>query len=181
MNARGGADSVSGGRRADVLGGAAGRDDINGGDGDDELYGGSGRDSLIGDLGDDLLSGGADADGFIGGGGADVFAFERLRDSTPRNRDVILEGDKGTAFGRPGETPGDLLDLSGIDGNGERDGDQAFRFGSKQTIGRVWLDEEGDMTIVRANVDNDARAEFELAIADGSISADAYTLDDFVL
>ena len=68
-----------------------------------------------------------------------------------------------------------------MDANVERDGDQAFRFGESQAIGRVWLVEEGQRTIVRANVDEDARAEFELAITDHSVRAGAYTSDDFAL
>ncbi len=181
VNARGGADSVRGRFGADVLSGARGADELNGGHGADGLYGGPGRDSLVGELGGDLLVGGGKADALTGGSGADVFAFEHARDSTARHRDVILAVERGTAFGKPGGKPGDIMDLSGIDANVDRGGDQAFRFGSAESIGRVWLEEEDGMTIVRANVDDDARAEFELAISDRSVSATDYVATDFAL
>ncbi len=101
--------------------------------------------------------------------------------STARDRDEILPGSEGVAFGRPGAVAGDLIDLTAIDANDERGDDQAFRFGASETIAGLWLVEEGDATLVRASVDEDADAEFELAILDGSVRAADYTSDDFAL
>ncbi|MCW2986534.1 MAG: Hemolysin-type calcium-binding region [Conexibacter sp.] len=76
-----GADTLTGGLRADLVGGAAGDDYLSGhedvdllrgGDGADEIQGGTGADDLGGDSGDDRLTGAADDDVVDGGDGDDV-------------------------------------------------------------------------------------------------------------
>lgn len=39
----------------------------------------------------------------------------------------------------------------------------------------------GTDTLIRGNVDGDATVEFEIAIADGSVSHTAYSASDFIL
>src|SRR5262249_18197472 len=93
------------------LTGSAFADILTGNNGDNVLNGGAGNDRLTGGLGQDTLTGGA---------GNDVFAFNSVSDTLagPLARDII------TDF-----TPGqDKIDLSGIDANPTRKGDQAFRF-----------------------------------------------------
>jgi Ca2+-binding RTX toxin-like protein len=175
------ADMIDGTSSADAVDALGGEDRVSGAKGDDMLLGGGGSDELKGGRGDDVLTGGLDADTMTGGGGADVFAFTLLEDSTAPDRDTILPGSKGVALGKPGAEAGDLIDLTAIDADATLIGDQAFVFGSIGTVAGLWLVEEGDLTVVRASVDADADAEFELAISDGSIRATDYTSDDFAL
>lgn len=60
--ARGGNDSLFGGRGADRIYGAGGKDRLFGGRGDDVLYGGRGNDLLRGNTGRDQLRGGPGSD-----------------------------------------------------------------------------------------------------------------------
>lgn len=181
VNALGGADRVSGGRGGDTLMGAGGADELLGRRGHDVLDGQADDDTLVGGLGDDLLEGGSGADSMRGGGGADVFVFTEVGDSTAQERDELLPGRLGVALGRPGAEVGDVIDLTEIDADAEQAGDQAFVFGASETIAGLWLVEEGDVTVVRASVDDDAEAEFELAILDGGVGMADYTSDDFAL
>lgn len=173
------ADRIQGSFGDDAINARGGNDRVDGYYGDDVVFGRQGRDELFGGYGDDELVGGKGADGLTGGAGADVFSFGS-GESTSRHRDVIRHGNEG-AFSAPGARRGDLIDLSAIDANALTDGDQAFRFGTSKGVGRVWVEEEGDRTIVKANIDDDARAEFEVAISDRSVRADAYTEADFIL
>jgi len=174
-------DKIAGTISADAINAGHGDDSVAGGGGDDVIYGGSGRDILVGQSGDDVLVGGRGADELRGGSGQDVFVLERLHDSTPNHHDVIAPGVNGVALGHPGATAGDMIDLSAIDADTDRSSDQAFHFGTSRGIGDLWLVEEGSRTLVRANVDDDARADFELVIADGAVHAGDYTADDFIL
>ena len=47
--------------------------------------------------------------------------------------------------------------------------------------GHVWLTESGTNTILNANVDNDAAAEFQVVIEDAGVRAGAYAASDFIL
>jgi serralysin len=144
------------------------------------LVGGAGPDQLRGLAGGDVLWGGAGADRLVGGLGADVFVFRDARDSAGAAQDRIVAGDGAVAFERAGAAGGDVIDVSGIDANLARSGDQDFGFGGRG-IGRLWTAEVDGVTVVRANLDRDRAAEFSLRIQDGGRHASAYDADDFLL
>jgi Ca2+-binding RTX toxin-like protein len=144
------------------------------------LSGGAGADYLEGLGGNDVLIGGAGGDLLVGGLGDDVFDFNAVTDSAPGARDLLRAGIGASAFEGAGVAGGDVIDLSGIDANVTRAGNQAFTFGSTGK-GGVSLVNEGGNTLVRCNVDNDADFEFELVIEDGGILASDYGAGDFVL
>jgi serralysin len=95
------ADIIFGSNRRNVLGGLAGDDDIRGLGGNDDLIGGLGKDILF------------------GGAGRDHFVFGSRRESGIGLADEIRD------FSR---AEGDRIDLSAIDADSVRAGDQAFRF-----------------------------------------------------
>jgi Ca2+-binding RTX toxin-like protein len=113
-----GHDSLSGLGGDDVLNGGMGRDTLYGGGGNDTLYGQSGMDSLGGGDGDDILVGGLDADTLTGGAGNDRFVFTSQDDAA-----ADYPHDYITDF-----TDGDIIDLSGVDADTSKPGDQAFVF-----------------------------------------------------
>jgi Ca2+-binding RTX toxin-like protein len=124
-----GADTMDGGKGVDTLDGGAGddtlaggteNDTVNGGNGKDILSGDAGRDVLAGGNGADILTGGAGIDTLSGNAGADTFVFA-LGDSSA-NR---AKADTITDFNGK---QGDIIDLSGIDANDAKNGDQAFSF-----------------------------------------------------
>lgn len=89
-----------------------------GGAGDDRLFGDKGRDALYGGDDNDLLVGGKHADTLGGGLGDDTFRFEQ-NDSKARagRADTILDF-----------TIGDHIDLSRIDANQGKGGNQHFHY-----------------------------------------------------
>jgi Ca2+-binding RTX toxin-like protein len=111
-------DLVGSGNSMDnILTGNAGANLIHGGAGNDQLNGGAGADRLWGDDGDDVLGGGLDSDWLYGGAGKDVFKFAAA-DSAQSNPDIIWDFVRGT----------DIMDLSAIDANANKGGNQAFSF-----------------------------------------------------
>ena len=58
---------------------------------------------------------------------------------------------------------------------------QDFVFGAATGIGRLWAVNSGTTTLIRGNTDGDAAAEFEVAIADAGVLANAYTAHDFIV
>lgn len=166
--------------------GGGGGDTVLGNDGNDSLDGQAGRDHLEGDNGNDTLLGGPGGDVLVGGPGRDVFSFGKLIGSVPGAMDEIFaEGDvalapSAPAFEGAGAAAGDRIDMSHIDANTTLGGQQGFVFGGTGK-GRISLVDSGTDTIVRANMDNDAAFEFQLAIHDGNVRANAYTAADFIL
>lgn len=136
ISSGGGSDIVNGGAGNDTLDGGAGYDILNGDAGSDRLFGGDGYDTLSGGIGNDLLQGGAGKDFLAGGegrdtlvGGAgldvmrgdegrDVFKFNAVEDSDWNGRDLIMDFEIGQ----------DKIDLSAIDANYDRAGNQAFKY-----------------------------------------------------
>lgn len=181
-----GDDRISGGSGSDRLWGGDGRDWISGGQGADRLWGEAGRDELFGGAGDDRLSGGdggdllfggAGRDTLVGGAGGDVFRFTA---ETEVRTDRIVGEAGAPAFEGAGPRWGDLIDLSGIDADQGRPGDQAFVFGGRGP-GRVWLEERGETTIVQAQVANHDNLRVRIAIEDGEVAAADYSRHDFLL
>lgn len=175
-----GADVVNGTAFNDAISGLQGADNIRGGDGADRLYGVQHGDILRGQAGADLLNGGLGADILIGGAQADTFVYGTPLESTPTSMDVIRAGDGAVAFELPGRAGGDRIDLSVIDANVLRAGNQAFVFGSLGA-GGLSLAESGSATIVRGNLDRDAAFEFAIRIEDGAVRSHAYGAGDFLL
>lgn len=138
----------------DMMRGAAGNDRLNGGDGKDRLEGGAGRDTLI------------------GGDGADTFIFRKTGHSDGNSRDKIMDF---SHFQK------DKIDLSDIDANTGRNGDQKFDFiGTNDFSGKAGelrYEKKGGTTWIEADIDGDGKAEMEIALA-GSISLKA---GDFLL
>jgi len=156
-------------------------EDATGGAGDDRLTGNGAGNRLCGGGGDDRLAGLAGRDLLIGGRGDDVFVFASVGASPCGRGDRLKAGGGADAFEGAGRAGGDLIDLRGIDADVTRPGDQAFVFGAGAGRGRLWLTEDGDATLVRGNVDNSDRPEFELTILDGALGPGDYTARDFLL
>ncbi|SNT76831.1 calcium-binding protein [Paracoccus seriniphilus] len=170
-----GADRIDGGVGQDTLSGSYGADMLDGGKGLDRLEGGWGNDTLLGGIGDDELSGGKGADELeggsgkdlmTGGSGADHFVFADLSDTgaTSGSRDVI------TDFTR---SQNDVIDLSAVDANQNRGGDQAFDFVGKSDFSgeaaELRYQYRGDKSIIFGDVDGDRVADFSIELS-GRIS-----------
>ena len=83
--------------------------------------GGPGDDTFYGDASANRFQGGGGSDLFFGAAGADRFDYDRVSGSVPGSgRDLIADYEDV-----------DIIDLSGIDADTTRPGDQAFR----------WIDE----------------------------------------
>lgn len=137
--------------------GSAADNTLQGNTGRNVLVGLGGEDELRGREGDDLLLGGGGADSLTGGDGADKFVFAELSQSTPGNRDVILD------FSR---AEGDKIDLRGIDAV-EAGANSAFHWvralsGHK---GELAVSALGARRLVEGDVDGDGVADFALLVA----------------
>ena len=173
-----GADSLSGGAAADtILGqsgadrlfGGSGADSLSGGAGADALFGGAGRDHLIGGAGADRLQGGTGADRLTGGGGADTFVFASK---------AQIAGDRITDFGT---MSGDVIDLTAIDANSRKAGNQAFDWigtdAFSGTAGELRMVRSGGDTRVLGDLDGDGQADFRLVLT----GSPALIAPDFLL
>ncbi|CUH77119.1 calcium-binding protein [Tropicibacter naphthalenivorans] len=177
-----GNDKIQGGAGNDFLSGSFGRDVILGGEDDDFIHGGDDGDQLRGGDGQDVLIGGDGRDVLIGGdftggsypgdGAADVFMFQDVTESAPggANRDIIRDFEVGL----------DQIDLSSIDAVVGTSG-SAFGFvGTARfsgTAGELRYFTTTASTVVRADVDGDAVADFEVLL-NGAMTLSAA---DFVL
>lgn len=164
----GGNDVLRGGRGNDRLYGDAGNDKLYGDAGNDLINGGKGNDLMEGGAGEDELNGGRGRDRMSGDAGVDTFVFRSITESVRGSaRDVIQD------FSRRD----DLIDLSDIDANASRRGDQKFSFiGSK-----AFSDHSGELRfksgILSGDTDGDGRADFEIEVAGvGQLSAADFLL-----
>ncbi|MDF2813689.1 MAG: glycoside hydrolase family 16 [Microvirga sp.] len=145
----------------DTLHGQNGDDKLSGGGGDDGLLGGAGNDTLYGDAGRDKLTGGTGADILRGGSGADTFSFTSVRHSTvdAASRDTV--GD----FSRK---QGDKINLSAIDANLLRKGNQAFSFIKQsefhQKSGEIRYEKVAGKTYIYGDVDGDGVSDFSIQL-----------------
>jgi Ca2+-binding RTX toxin-like protein len=167
-----GADTLQGGDDGDTLEGGAGNDVLKGDDGVDTLEGGEGADVLQGGAGADTLEGGAGRDRLRGGADDDVFVFADLADSgtTSATRDQILDFAQGE----------DMIDLSGIDAiSGGLDDPFSFIGAGafSGTAGELRAVAVGSNTLVSADVNGDAVADFTILINGAHVLLDS----DFVL
>lgn len=120
--------------------------------------------AVYGSSGDDIMIGGTGGDGFVpssgfdvltGGGGLDTFYFNFTSDSLPSVGDVITDFD------------GDRINLSSVDGNTQKSGDQDLHFGA--TPGHtgdvtVAYDAGQDVTFVNVFTDDDANPDMVIQL-----------------
>ena len=161
-------DKLSGDDNANSIGGGSG--------GNNKLFGRGGNDTLLTLGGDDWLDGGPGHDNLAGGGGQDTYDFNSVNDSKPGAKRDIIQGFN--------HAESDQIDLSTIDANTQKSGNQKFVFigtdtfkhyhnHHPDTIGMVRF-ENG---IVQANVNADLAPDLEIAV----IGVGSMTAGDFVL
>lgn len=159
-----GNDTMIGGAGRDFMSSRDGHDILRGGAGNDTVEGGTGNDLLRGDSGHDTLDGGAGNDRLYGGvdTARDVFVFTTASESRAgEGRDRIVDFRSGI----------DDIDLRGIDARSQTDGDDAFVFSADGPAAHaVWTRVSGTNLVLCADVNGDARADFEVTLsAVGSI------------
>lgn len=170
-----GQDDIKGTNRDDVIYAGSGNDKVFGDRGNDLLFGGTGNDKIDGGKGHDIIAGGYGADYLAGGTGCDTFVFLSAFHSVACARDVIADFNRYQ----------DKIDLSAIDADAGRNGDQAFIFAGQTSSydvtanGLTWYyDWHSDRTIIVADTDGDTRtAELEISLS-GKVTL---THDNFVL
>lgn len=155
-------ENVSGNSASDRLTGNSVANILQGMGGSDTLSGASGADTLDGGTGTDALYGGADTD-------RDVFVFKSASESTTGSaHDTVFNFVAGV----------DDFDLRGIDANTAQAGDQAFAFtGSTASAYGVWAVASGSDMLLRADVNGDRVADFEVLVA----NAHSVGAGDFLL
>ena len=156
------ANTVTGTDLGERLAGLGGDDAINGGLGDDTIRGGDGADTITGGAGLDRMQGGA---------GADRFVLTSAEDSFGDTRDRVGDFEQGV----------DQIDLRLIDADPVQADDQAFVFLGTAAFtgvaGELRFGEVNGNTKVSADLDGDARADFQIRL-DGLITL---TDADFLL
>ena len=110
--------------------------------------------NIVGDDSDEAIA---------GGGGKDRFVFDALLDST-----------QGIARDRIGdfERKVDEIDLSGIDADATRKGDQAFHFLGNDRFDKTPGGLRFANGILGGDVDGDSNADFEIAVAGDLLASD---------
>ena len=195
MAGNAGDDRMFGDAGRDVMQGGAGDDRLDGGTYGDRLFGDAGRDILIGGRGFDRLDGGAGADTLQGGTEGDLltggFGVDRMSGGGldgQRDRFIFTAaGETGTGYASrdtitdfaAGE---DRIELWKIDADTGTAGNQRFDFLGTGAFtgegGELRLYQFRDShTIIQADVDGDARADFEIDLL-GRVDLDA---GDFLL
>jgi len=167
----GGNDQMWGHGGNDRLFGGTGNDMLNGGLGNDRLVGEAGNDRLIGALDHDVLEGGGGADILDGGLGRDMMfaGLDSMRDvfvfRTGTETAVGAQRDQIHQF-RPGQ---DDIDLSLIDANVARAGNQAFAFaGTTAAAHAIWYAKAAGGVIVRGDLNGNKIADFEIWVDDAT-------------
>lgn len=162
--------SGTGNSKSNVLIGNSGSNTLKGNDGDDRIYGHDGDDLLNGGTGNDQLMGGAGNDRLVGhlgkdtlagGSGADTFELGAVSHSLPGagSRDTILD------FSR---IEGDKVDLSGIDADSGRSGDQGFIFigngAFTSKAAQIHVVQTSEALILEGDINGDGAADFQIAL-----------------
>lgn len=152
------ADQITGIQVDEVILALAGDDAVWAGRGSDQVCGHSGADRLFGEVGADTLVGGAGKDRQYGGADdmSDTFVFTTRAESVAgAERDLVFDFLRGL----------DDLDLKGIDARPTTTGDDAFAW-TGQTAGAhaVWWKLMTEGVLVRADVNGDAAADFEVVL-----------------
>ncbi|MGH6737316.1 MAG: calcium-binding protein [Methyloceanibacter sp.] len=155
----------------DFIFGTGGANTLIGNAGDDFLSGEAGNDTLKGDAGMDTLTGGRGKDTMYGGADADIFDFNSIKESLKgSNRDVIQDFKRGQ----------DDIDLKDIDAKKGVSGNQKFKFIGKQDFhdkkGELRYEDKGSKVVVQGDVNGDGKADFEIMVKVGSLSAGDFLL-----
>lgn len=164
-------ESKSGSSSNDALLGGKGKDKLSGGDGQDYLVGNLGDDRLYGGSGDDRLHGGMGADDLYGGAGGDCFIFKSLKHSgTSRSTwDSIFD------FSTKQK---DKIDLSAIDANTLKAGNQAFSYVGKKDFsgkaGELRHDKAKSDTYIYGDVNGDRVADLTIHLDDAVSLSKSY-------
>ena len=157
-----GNDTLNGSFGNDILNGDAGNDVLDGSFGNDTLNGSDGNDTLIGNAGNDVLTGGI---------GADIFKFNAT--SIANTQDTVNDFEVGV----------DKIDLSAIDANTAKTGNNAFL---SITVGDAFLNAfvnsadlyfDSTSHILYGNNDSDASADFAILL----VGIATLSKTDFVL
>jgi serralysin len=119
----------------------------------------SGKDVLTGGAGNDHLIGGAGNDILIGGAGADIFRFSALSDSNTFSYDTITDFNAAEL---------DKIDLSQLDANAGKKGNQAFTFIGAASFSGTAGELSFASNFLSADVDGDGSADFGLWIVNVS-------------
>jgi Ca2+-binding RTX toxin-like protein len=132
---------------------------ITGGADSDTLTGGRGDDSIAAGSGDDVITGGRGGDLLSGEDGADTFIYGALSDSGHHGQfDLITDLDDG-----------DTIDLSALDANTAKAGDQAFHIVTAFSghAGELVLtyNADSDLTTLAVDVNGDSKADMAVQIA----------------
>jgi serralysin len=148
-------DVLLGYKGADRIEGNSGKDELKGGSGGDRLDGGKGKDWLDGGEGKDRLTGGEGQDILRGGKGADIFIFKNERDTGKGSlADQIMDF----------SVEADRVDLSDIDADPKRTGNDAFHFvGEAAFSGSRGELRFADSKLI-ADLDGDGRTNFEIRL-----------------
>jgi glucose/arabinose dehydrogenase len=153
----------------DTLNGGDGNDHVYGGLGDDILRGAAGDDALVGGVGADVLRGSTGADTMTGGQGADKFVYTDTAESTGAHRDTITN-----------LSHIDIVDLSGIDANTARDGNQKFslvdHFDDHAGQLVVHFSSADGVTFIRADVNGDGKADLTIQVVGNHGGFDNFVL-----
>jgi Ca2+-binding RTX toxin-like protein len=156
------------------ISGTSKSDRINGTSQGEIIDGRAGNDTIKGNGGNDTIIGGKGADVMTGGSGRDVFQF--LPGDLPRpgavdqtfhlffgKYDVITDFRRGT----------DKIDLSALDANTHRNGNQAFHFEGRDNLSRsrgelvYRFGEDGDgdrATVILGDTNGDGRSDFRIVL-----------------
>jgi serralysin len=168
-NATGGTgrDRLTGNDVDNRLDGGDGNDRLSGLKGVDDLRGGAGKDIVYGGSGDDLITGGFGNDLMVGGQGADTFAFTAIAPGKEVDKIRGLESS-------------DLIDLSRIDADAGRGGNQAFHLvdAFTHTAGEAILvhSEARDRTFLLLDDDGDGKIDLKLVMDGDQTTFDGLTL-----
>jgi Ca2+-binding RTX toxin-like protein len=149
---------LTGTKYADVLTGGKYNDQISGLSGNDILSSKNGADIVKGGTGNDILIGGLGKDALYGGLGNDTFRYESILDSKVSQADDIFDFKIG-----------DKIDLTAIDANLLKTGNQAFKelvVGDlfKGFINSASLFFDKSTHILYGNIDSDSKPEFSISL-----------------
>ncbi len=145
------------------------------------LEGSSHADTLTGNGSANRLTGGKGRDALKGSGGKDTFGYRFSAESLPgaANSDVIADfnpGKKSTAV--------DKIDLSAIDANTTKGGNQAFTFRGTKAFngkGQIRLKLSGKNVIIQGNTGGSSAPEFEIVLKSLAGKIAKITAKDFKL
>jgi serralysin len=167
--------------------GSAGHDKIFGTNASNTLHGGHGNDLLDGRAGSDMLRGGDGADTLIGGAGSDSFELMAMDSARDTVRYLSFK-DSGAQFAAGtydyinGFVTGeDKIDLSALDADLARSGNQTFLFRStgdfRSKGGEVLIETIGSDSLVLIDNDGDLAPEMVIRV----VGVTNLTASDFIL